>query len=180
MQKEIIWINTEGLLVPRSSSKAAACLFVPYPVCRGRRDVDNQSPWQFLNLDSEQQRCVGHLLELLLNELVFCRLLEVLGFGDFVHKSQNLPSSLATPCPVKRGLEETKRQRLCDPTSQNFEETRASKCKWEQQPSGVWCQHGLKKEHLQDSRVEVTLSFTLLTETFLLEAVIADHSTKVI
>lgn len=101
MQKEIIWINTEGPLVPRSSSKAAACLFVPYPVGRGRRDVDNQSPWQFLNLDSEQQGRVGHLLELLLNELVLCRLLEVLGFGDFVHKSQNLPSSLATPCPVR-------------------------------------------------------------------------------
>lgn len=79
-------------------------LFLPYPVCWGWWHIDDQGPWQLLHLHSEQQRCVGHLLKLLLYELILCCLLEIFGFCDFVHKSQNLLSSLSSPRPVKTGL----------------------------------------------------------------------------
>lgn len=78
----------------------AYSLFVPDPVCGRRRDVDRQRPRQLSDLHGEQQRRVGHLLQLLLDEVALCRLLEVLGFSDFVHKSQNLPSSLPSSRPV--------------------------------------------------------------------------------
>lgn len=76
----------------------------PYPVCWRWWHVDDQGPWQLLHLHGEQQRRVGHLLKLLFNELILCCLLEIFGFRDFVHKSQNLLSSLPGPRPVKRGL----------------------------------------------------------------------------
>lgn len=108
----IIHLNTEGPTLHHPTLtdtvsdttcryEASAFLFLPYPVCGGWWDVDNQSPWQLLNLYSEQQWHIWHLLKLLLNELVLCRLLEILGFSDFVHKSQNLPSSPPTPCAVR-------------------------------------------------------------------------------
>lgn len=79
-------------------------IFLPYPVCWRWGHIDDQGSWQLLHLHGEQQRCVGHLLKLLLYELILCRLLEIFGFCDFVHKSQNLLSSLPSPRPVQRGL----------------------------------------------------------------------------
>lgn len=73
----------------------------PYAVGRRWWDVDDQSPWQLLYLHGEQQGRVWHLLKLLPNELVLRCLLEILGFGNFVHKSQNLLSGFSTPCPVR-------------------------------------------------------------------------------
>lgn len=78
--------------------------FSPYSVCWWWWHIDDQGPWQLLHLHSEQQRRVGHLLKLLFDELILCCLLEIFGFCDFVHKSQNLLSSLRSPRPVKTGL----------------------------------------------------------------------------
>lgn len=69
---------------------------IPNPVCGGRWDVDCQCPAALLNLHGEQQRRVGHLLHLLLDELRLRGLLEVLGLGYFVHKAHYLARPMAT------------------------------------------------------------------------------------
>lgn len=72
---------------------------VPYPVSRGRRDVDGQSAGELQDLHAEHQRHVGHLSYLLLDELVLCGLLEILGLCNFVHKPQDLPTCAAASVP---------------------------------------------------------------------------------
>lgn len=74
----------------------SSALNIPNPVSRGRWDIDCQRPAAFLNLHSEQQRRVGHLLHLLLDELRLCGLLEVLGLGYFVHEAHYLARPMAT------------------------------------------------------------------------------------
>lgn len=71
-------------------------VYVPNPVCVGRWDINCQCTPTLLHLHSEQQRCVGHLLHLLLNELRLCGLLEVLRLGYFVHESHDLARSVAS------------------------------------------------------------------------------------
>lgn len=107
-----LWERQSELMLPQMRTIFA---FLPYPVSGWRRDVDDQSPWQLPHLHSEQQGRVGHLLKLLPNELVLRRPLEILGFSYFVHKSQNLLSSLSSPGPAKRrGLEREGEMRLYD------------------------------------------------------------------
>ena len=72
---------------------------VPYPVSRGRWDVDGQSARQLQDLDAEHQRHVGHLGYLLPDVLVLGGFLEVLGLCDLVYKSQDLPACAATSVP---------------------------------------------------------------------------------
>lgn len=69
---------------------------VPDSIRRGRWNVDSEFSRKFFNLNSEQQRCVWHLLNLLFDVLIFCSLLEVFGFSNFVYKSQNPPASSTT------------------------------------------------------------------------------------
>lgn len=69
---------------------------IPYPVCGRRWDVDSERPAALLHLHGEQQRCVGHLLHLLLNELGLRGLLEVLGLGYLVHKAHDLAGPVAS------------------------------------------------------------------------------------
>lgn len=92
--------------VVKSGGNLCDSSFSPYPVSWRWWHIDDQGPWQLLYLHCEQQRCVWHLLKLLFDKLILCCLLEIFGFRDFVHKSQNLLSSLPSPRPVKRGLEE--------------------------------------------------------------------------
>ena len=74
---------------------------VPYPVSRRRRDVDGQSARELQDLDTEQQRHVGHLSYLLSDVLVLRGLLEVFGLCNLVHKSQEFPACAATSVPGK-------------------------------------------------------------------------------
>lgn len=71
-------------------------VYIPNPVCVGRWYINSQCTPTLLNLHGEQQRCVGHLLHLLLDELRLCSLLEVLRLGYFVHKSHDLARSVAS------------------------------------------------------------------------------------
>lgn len=95
-----------SMQIVKSGGNLCDSPFSPYPVSWRWWHIDDQGPWQLLYLHCEQQRRVWHLLKLLFNELILCCLLEIFGFCDFVHKSQNLLSSLPRPHPVKRGLEE--------------------------------------------------------------------------
>lgn len=72
---------------------------VPYPVSRGRRDVDGQSARELQDLDAEHQRHVGHLGNLLPDVLVLCGFLEILGLCYLVHEPQDLPACAATGVP---------------------------------------------------------------------------------
>lgn len=72
------------------------CVHIPNPVCVGRWYINSQCTPTLLHLHSEQQRCVGHLLHLLLDELRLGSLLEVLRLGYFVHESHDLARSVAS------------------------------------------------------------------------------------
>lgn len=71
-------------------------LTIPYPVRRGRWDVDSKRPPALLHLHSEQDGRVRHLLHLLLDKLCLGCLLKVLGLGDLVHKAHDLAWSVAS------------------------------------------------------------------------------------
>lgn len=74
---------------------------VPDPIGGGRGDVDGQSSRKLQNLNTEHQGHVGHLGYLLLDVVIFCGLLEVLGFCYLVHKSQDFPACASTCVPVE-------------------------------------------------------------------------------
>lgn len=69
---------------------------LPDSVRGWRGNVDGQCSLQLLQFHGEEQRGVGHLLHLLLDELRLCGLLEVLGLGDLVHEAHDLAGLVAT------------------------------------------------------------------------------------
>ncbi len=71
-------------------------LHIPYPVSGWRGYVDSQRSLEFLHLHGEQKRRVRDFLHLLFDELCFCGLLEVFGFGDLVHKAHDLAGFVAS------------------------------------------------------------------------------------
>lgn len=92
-QRELMHTFQPG---PTVCTLASSAVNIPNPVRGGRWDVDSQRSAAFLHLHGEQQRRVGHLLHLLLDELRLRGFLEVLGLGYFVHEAHYLARSVAT------------------------------------------------------------------------------------
>ena len=98
--RQVVLLNQESLTLTdyilQSPTHSSLEVNVPYPVCGGRWDVDGQRPSELLHLHGEQQRRVGHLLHLLLNELRLRGFLEVLGLGYLVHETHDLAGPVAS------------------------------------------------------------------------------------
>lgn len=94
-------LNT-GLEKPGCTVQVGTRALLPDSVRWGWRDIHSQGPRQLLDLHRQQQRRVGHLLDLLFDELVLSGFLEVLGLGDLVHEAQDLAAGAVAPDVAQR------------------------------------------------------------------------------